>query len=112
MNDALPQRTLTGLHHETSAQLVAVDGQTCGQLAHLNVGVVREVALSLEAFLAAMVHGLGQHLVIQRIREQYLVLLQVEVHVLRHGELHRASVLRLHVVVNHLIAMTDNLADE
>ena len=74
--------------------------------------MVREVGLGLESLLAAVRYGLGQYLVIQRIREQNMVLPQVVVHVLRHVEADDVTLLRLNVVVDNLLAVAHNLADE
>ena len=108
MEHVLTEPALTFLRLETLTQLMTVDSQLHSQMTDVHVGMLHEVVLGLEALFAAMLHSLLQDLVIAIVVEVQVVGTQVVGHILCHGEVRPAAVLRLHVVEDHLLTIADD----
>ena len=59
-----------------------------------------------------MRHRLFQYLVIQFVAETDIILSQVVIHILCHGEIHESAIVSLHMLIDHLLAIADDALDE
>ena len=103
MLNLVAQGVLVALHLQALAQLEMVDGHVCGRAADVDVGVMGEISLGIEALVVVVCHGLGQHAVVQVVVELQVVSPEVVADILRHAEVNLAAVLGLDVLVKRLL---------
>ena len=102
------QRVLVVPHLQALAQLEMVYGHLGGRAAYINVCMMGEILLGVEAFIAVVFHGLGKHTVVQGILEGEVVRAEVVADILRHAEVNRASVGRFNAFIQYLLTVADN----
>ena len=112
MQHMLLQTTLALLYLKAFTQLVAVDGQVCGQRSDIDIRVLHKVILSLKVRLARMLHGLLQNLVIQIVMESQSILPQIVGYILGNSQTRRPAVLSLYLIEDDLLAILDHRLDQ
>ena len=91
---------------------MTVDGQVGSQRTDGEIGMLHEIGLSLEALLTTMGGSLLQNLVIALITEGQAILTEIVGDVLGNRQVHLLAILRLHVLIDHLLAITHDTLHE
>ena len=102
----LSETPLPFLQLEAPSQLMPIDGQFRGQVADVHIRMVQEVSLCRKAVLTTMCRGFCQDLVVARVVELQTVLSQVIADILGYGEVHRSTIVGLHVLIDNLSPMS------
>ena len=112
MEHMLAKASLALLQLEALAQLMGIDGQSCGQTADIHIGMVHEIGLGLEIGLATMRYSLLEDLIIKIVVEMNIILSQIEIHILGHRQVGKGAIIHLDMFEDDSLAIADNALNQ